>query len=61
MSSCEPRMVLLVSARAIFQIGVGDELRNIDFTGALRFRVGDVGEPFQIGRNIREIPVLIRR
>ena len=45
--------------KVIFQIGEGDELRDIDFIGASRFFIGDVREPFQLGRYIREIVVLI--
>jgi hypothetical protein len=39
------------------EIGEGDEFRDIDFVSAARFRVGDVGdvgEPFQLGRNINQ-------
>src|SRR6202035_5017894 len=42
----------------IFQIGEGDELRDIDLVGASRFGVGDVGEPFQFRRNIGKLPEL---
>ena len=45
----------------IFQVGEGDEFRDINFIGASRFRIGDVGEPFELGRNIREVAVLFRR
>lgn len=44
----------------IFQIREGDEFRDIDLIGAPRFRIGDVGEPFELGRYIREIAVLVR-
>ena len=37
-----------------------DELRDIDLVGASGFRVGDVGEPFQLGRYVGEIAVLCR-
>jgi hypothetical protein len=29
----------------IFEIGEGDEFRDIDPIGASRFRIGDIGEP----------------
>ena len=29
------------------------EFRDIDLIGAPRFRIGDVGEPFQLGRYVR--------
>ena len=45
----------------IFQIGEGDEFRNIDFIRPSRFSVRDVGEPFQLGRYIRKVAVLFRR
>jgi hypothetical protein len=38
----------------IFQVGECDELRDIDSISAARFRIGDVGEPFQLGRNVCE-------
>ena len=44
-----------------FETGECHELRDIDFVGAPGFWTGDVGEPFQLGRNIREIAVLFRR
>jgi hypothetical protein len=44
----------------IFQIRESDELRDIDFMSAAGFRIGDVGEPFQLGRYIRKIAVLFR-
>lgn len=45
----------------MLQIGEGDEFRDIDFIGAARFCIADVGEPFQLGRYVGEIAVLIRR
>jgi hypothetical protein len=50
-----------VRSAVIFQIGEGDEFRDIDPIGASRFRIGDVGEPFQFGRYIGEAGELFRR
>jgi len=49
------------SQRCDLSDGEGDELRDVDFVCSAGFRIGDVGEPFQLGRNIREIAVLILR
>jgi hypothetical protein len=45
----------------IFQIGEGDELRNIDFVRTAGFGIGDVGKPFQLSRNVGQITILFRR
>jgi hypothetical protein len=45
----------------VFEVRECDELRNIDLICAAGFRIGNVGEPFQLGTNIREIAVLFRR
>jgi hypothetical protein len=45
----------------IFEIGEGDEFGGIYFVRAARFRIGDVGEPFQLGRYVRQMAVLFRR
>ena len=43
------------------ETGECHELRDINLVGASRFCIGDVGEPFQFGRHVREIAVLFRR
>ena len=43
------------------QAGKADELLDIVLIGAAGFGIGDVGEPFQCGRHIREIAVLLWR
>jgi hypothetical protein len=45
----------------IFQVGEGNEFRDIDLIGAPRFRIGDAGEPFELRRYIRKIAVLFWR
>jgi hypothetical protein len=44
----------------VFQVSEGDEFRDIDLIGPSRFRIGDVGEPLQLGRNIGEAGELFR-
>jgi hypothetical protein len=44
----------------IFEIREGDEFSDNDLIGAACFFIGDVGEPFQLGRNIDEVAVLIQ-
>jgi hypothetical protein len=38
----------------IFQTGECEELRHIGLASATGFRIGNIGEPFQLRRNIRE-------
>lgn len=45
----------------IFQIGEGDEFRDIDLGSTAGFLVGDVDEPFELRRYIGEAGELIRR
>jgi hypothetical protein len=45
----------------VFEVRERNEFRDIDLIGAARFLVGDVGEPFQLGRYIREVALLLRR
>jgi hypothetical protein len=40
------------------QAGKLHEFRDINFVGAAGFGIGDVGEPFQLGRYIRKMTVL---
>jgi hypothetical protein len=47
--------------RRFRQAGKGHELRHIAFIEAARFQIGDVGEPFDLRRNIGETAVLSRR
>ena len=48
-------------SRGILQAGKAEELRNVRFIEAAGFRSGDVGEPFQLGKTVREVSVLVRR
>ena len=43
------------------QPGEGRELAHVDFVGPAGFGIGDVGEPFELGRNVGEVAVLGRR
>ena len=44
-----------VSERINFrETGESEKFRDIDLISAARFGIGDVGEPFQLGRNIGE-------
>jgi hypothetical protein len=45
----------------IYQTRERDEFRDVDLIGLPGFRIGDVGEPFQLGRNIGEAGELFRR
>jgi hypothetical protein len=40
--------------------GKGDELVDSDLTDAAGFRIGEVGEPFELGRNLGEVAALGR-
>jgi hypothetical protein len=40
------------------QAGEGDELLDIDLIGAAAFRIGEVGEPFELGWNVGEVAEL---
>ena len=42
------------------QPGEGHELTDIDFVGAAGFGVGDVGEPFELGRHLGQGTELYR-
>jgi hypothetical protein len=41
--------------------GEGDELFDVDLVGPAGFGVGEVGEPFELGRDLREVAELGRR
>jgi hypothetical protein len=43
-----------------FETGECQELCDIDLVGGAGFRIGDVGEPFQLERNIRKVAVRVR-
>ena len=53
--------VTVRSSAGSVQTGEGEELLDIDFVGAAGFRIGDVGEPFELGRNVGEVAELGRR
>jgi hypothetical protein len=38
-----------------------DEFRDIDLVGPVGFGIGEVGEPFELGRNLGEIAEMGRR
>jgi hypothetical protein len=42
------------------EAGEGDELLDVDLVGAACFGVGEVGEPFDLGRNLGEVAELGR-
>jgi hypothetical protein len=43
-----------------FEASEGDKLLDIDLIGAAGFRIGEVGEPFELGRNLGEVAELGR-
>ena len=42
------------------QAGEGDKLLDVDLIGAAGFGIGDVGEPFELGRHLGEVAELGR-
>ncbi len=51
----------LMQLRKRVESSEAGKLLDIDFVGAAGFGVGDVGEPFQLGRHIGELSELRRR
>ena len=47
--------------RGSAQAGKGRKLAHVNFIGPAGFGIGDVGEPFELGRNVGEVAELGRR
>jgi hypothetical protein len=43
------------------QAGERDKFLDVVFVSAPGFRVGNVGEPFELGRHLGQLPILRRR